>query len=177
MSAGSGSSSQQRQLGRPMSRLNARRSYVAIAPRLAWSGGASSSSCPSSPTMQQVHQDAGWPGWELAKTQPAARCYLWKARPLHCKRGLVCCQGHSPFPTIHTPFVHPLRPHAEAEAYFRAHPLLVARRVAKVGAYVLRFATALLSAQVDATIMGVRTPPGVRLCLRGCCLLWGCLQC
>lgn len=50
---------------------------------------------------------------------------------------------------------------AAADAYFRQHPLLVARRVAKVGAYLMRFATALVTAQVDRAIMGVRPPPGV----------------
>ncbi|PRW51014.1 putative aarF domain-containing kinase chloroplastic [Chlorella sorokiniana] len=49
---------------------------------------------------------------------------------------------------------------AAAEAYFQQHPLVVARRVAKVGAYLMRFATALVTAQVDRAILGVRPPPG-----------------
>jgi hypothetical protein len=50
---------------------------------------------------------------------------------------------------------------AAAEAYFRKHPLLLARRVATVGGYMLRFAVALLTARVDAAVMGVRHEPGV----------------
>lgn len=49
---------------------------------------------------------------------------------------------------------------AAAEEYFRARPLLVAQRVAQVGAYFLRFATALVSAQVDAAVLGVKPEPG-----------------
>ncbi|KAL4447963.1 hypothetical protein ABPG75_005182 [Micractinium tetrahymenae] len=49
---------------------------------------------------------------------------------------------------------------AAAEAYFRARPLLVAQRVAQVGAYLLRFATALVSEQVDAKVLGVKREPG-----------------
>lgn len=35
------------------------------------------------------------------------------------------------------------------------------RPLAQVGAYLLRFATALLSAQVDAAVLGVKREPGV----------------
>ncbi|KAL4425135.1 hypothetical protein ABPG77_008240 [Micractinium sp. CCAP 211/92] len=49
---------------------------------------------------------------------------------------------------------------AATEAYFRARPLLVAQRVAQVGAYILRFAMALVSAQVDAVVLGVKPEPG-----------------
>ena len=51
---------------------------------------------------------------------------------------------------------------AAAESYFQRTPLLVARRVAQVGAYITRFAGSLLKAQVDATIMGVQPAAGVR---------------
>jgi hypothetical protein len=58
---------------------------------------------------------------------------------------------------------------AAAESYFQQNPLLVARRVAQVGAYITRFAGSLLKAQVDATIMGVQPAAGVRRRLRRCC--------
>lgn len=50
---------------------------------------------------------------------------------------------------------------AAAEDYFKKHPLLLARRVAKVGAYLMQFASALVAAQVDAAVLGVRPEPGV----------------
>lgn len=49
---------------------------------------------------------------------------------------------------------------AAAEDYFKKHPLLLARRVAKVGAYLMQFASALVAAQVDAAVLGVRPEPG-----------------
>lgn len=81
----------------------------------------------------------------LAPALARAPCLPLRHQPLLCNRRpllpVICC--------------------AAAEAYFRQHPLVVARRVAKVGAYVMRFATALVSAQVDRVILGVRPPPGV----------------
>jgi hypothetical protein len=58
---------------------------------------------------------------------------------------------------------------AAAESYFQRSPLLVARRVAQVGAYITRFAGSLLKAQVDATIMGVQPAAGVRRRRRPSC--------
>ncbi len=86
--------------------------------------------------------------WSILSDRQAPRLACWCAslagvlQPTPCNPPTLSC-------------------HAAAEAYFRQHPLLVARRVAKVGAYLMRFATALVSAQVDRAIMGVRPPPGV----------------
>lgn len=39
--------------------------------------------------------------------------------------------------------------------------MLVARRVAQVGSYLMRWAAALVSARVDSAILGVKRPAGV----------------